>query len=33
MTRKRKSYAKLGRKFRLKRLPRKTERMNLVSNV
>jgi|CXWL01.1.fsa_nt_gi hypothetical protein len=33
MTRKKRSYAKPGRKFRLKRLPRKPERMNLVANV
>lgn len=33
MTQKKKSYAKSGRKFRLKRLPRKVERMQLLGNV
>ncbi len=33
MTQKKKSYAKSGRKFQLKRLPRKVERMQLLGNV
>ena len=33
MTQKRKSYAKSGRKFQLKRLPRKVETMQLVGFV
>lgn len=33
MTRNKKSYAKSARKFRLKRLPRRVERMQLLGNV